>query len=86
MRRMETDELQRDDEEVAEGCAQMCLIDKELKNVEAEEVVDKLIQEWRNVDVEGVLCEKVFCPILFTKHYSMLITKANKAFDVFVAL
>lgn len=45
MGRIETDELQRDDKEVAEGCAQMCLIDKELKNVEVGEMVDKLIQE-----------------------------------------
>ncbi|XP_047152439.1 endo-1,4-beta-xylanase 5 [Vigna umbellata] len=36
------------------GCYQMCLTDKNFKNLAAGDVVDKLLQEWKTGRVEGV--------------------------------
>ncbi|KAH6773244.1 hypothetical protein C2S51_011648 [Perilla frutescens var. frutescens] len=89
-------------DELPRGCAQMCLTDNKFKNSEAGDVVDKLMQEWRSVEVVGITDkEGFFWDKVFLGEYSLTIshpslpnslhktfnvTKANAPFLLSVAL
>ncbi|GFP86777.1 endo-1 4-beta-xylanase 2 [Phtheirospermum japonicum] len=62
------------------GCAEMCLVDNNFKNLPPGDVVDKLIKEWKTTDVKGVTDENgVFEHDVFLGEYTLTFTHPSIA-------